>query len=778
MSLTLVINTLLLGFGTALGSVVLGGLMVMALLLLPRGLGRLIPFGAAANLLIPQYLVIATWMEWFGREGAAFGGSGVIDRVGWLYTVWGAMLILALMFWPIPFFFLATRRAAMTRALAEVDPFISGPALWTRLLAPQCARPLFWSGLLVFALAVNQLAVPGILQVRVLAEEVFVRFNTRLDLWEVSQLAIPLVLPAMLLTLGLWGRDFGGDTVRRPVSPAWMRLRLGRWNAGAVFALSLFALGMGLCFPLGHLILSPVTWRDLIPAVKAGQSAIGYSVLFAGLSATVVTLLGVALGRFRGAVVFWWCFVIPGTVFGAYLATANNRLYAIGWDLGWMALVLAIGLRYLGFGISGWRLVSRQVDDRLVDTARLEGLGFLERVRHAVWPGVGSGLLLAWWAVYLLCLWEVEVLIFLVPPGVETLSLRVFNLLHYGHNSQVNAACLVLLGLGALPGLVYWGGRRWFGRGARLAGLVALLSVMGCRPNGDPDPLAGSQFFETVEVVGKKGTGVGQFNKPRSIAVGADDEVFAVDMTGRVQRFTASGEYVSFWQMPETERGRPKGMTCDSLGRIVVVEPHYARVNHFTPDGELLLQWGQRGEEEGQLAFPRSVVAHSGGDLFVTEFQRVERVQRFSLDGQSFGGSFGSYGFEPGTFNRAEGIGIDAEDRLYVADSCNHRVQIFEDDGRLVRQYGRPGTGPGELSYPYDVRVDASGFQFVCEFGNSRIQVFDPDGNSVEIIGGPGSALGEFSNPWSLAMDSEENLWVADSGNHRLQKLVRKRSKP
>ncbi|HEU0039625.1 MAG TPA: NHL repeat-containing protein, partial [Verrucomicrobiae bacterium] len=134
----------------------------------------------------------------------------------------------------------------------------------------------------------------------------------------------------------------------------------------------------------------------------------------------------------------------------------------------------------------------------------------------------------------------------------------------------------------------------------------------------------------------------------------------------------------------------------------------------------------------------------------------------------------GRAGTGPGEFNRPEGICVDAQDRLYVADSCNHRIQIFSSDGKFIRQYGRPGSGWGELSYPYDIAVDADGNQFVCEFGNSRIQVFDANCQPIEIIGGPGAAPGRFANPWGVALDSRGNLYVADSQNHRVQKLVRR----
>jgi DNA-binding beta-propeller fold protein YncE len=134
----------------------------------------------------------------------------------------------------------------------------------------------------------------------------------------------------------------------------------------------------------------------------------------------------------------------------------------------------------------------------------------------------------------------------------------------------------------------------------------------------------------------------------------------------------------------------------------------------------------------------------------------------------------GRAGTDPGEFNRAEGVCVDGQDRLYVADSCNHRIQIFSSEGKFLREYGKPGSGLGELSYPYDIAVDANGNQFVCEFGNSRIQVFDANCQPVEIIGGAGAEPGKFNNPWSIALDSHGNLYVADALNHRLQKLVRR----
>ncbi|MDQ6632186.1 MAG: 6-bladed beta-propeller [Verrucomicrobiota bacterium] len=275
-----------------------------------------------------------------------------------------------------------------------------------------------------------------------------------------------------------------------------------------------------------------------------------------------------------------------------------------------------------------------------------------------------------------------------------------------------------------------------------------------------------------MQVIGSRGTGLGQFNKPRSLTLDANDNLFVVDMTGRVQKFSSNGVYLTSWQMPQTDLGKPKGMDRDAAGNIVVVEPHYSRVNHFSPDGKLIAQWGIRGTNVGQLAMPRSIASNSRGEIYVSEYGQTERVQRFSKDGKTFLGGFGKLGNREGEFNRAEGLGTDSNDQIFVADSCNHRIQIFSVDGKFLSAFGKAGNALGELSYPYDIKIDKAGTRFVCEFGNSRIQIFDAKNRPVEILGKAGSAPGEFGNPWSIALDSVGNLYVADSQNHRVQKFI------
>jgi len=305
--------------------------------------------------------------------------------------------------------------------------------------------------------------------------------------------------------------------------------------------------------------------------------------------------------------------------------------------------------------------------------------------------------------------------------------------------------------------------------------IPAALIVAGCGPTDtDQSRSLDSKLFSRVTKIGERGGGVGQFNKPRSVGVDGDDNIYVVDLTGRVQKFSPEGDYLLGWQMPETDKGKAKGMCTDLEGNIILIEPHYTRVNHFSRAGELVRQWGENGREVGQLIFPRGIAVAPDGAIWISEYSFAERIQKFSVGGTNVLFSIGGPGAGPGQFNRVEGLGIDAKGQVYAADSCNHRIQIFSADGRFLREYGHAGNQPGEMSYPYDIRIDAAGRQYVCEFGNSRLQIFDAEDRLIEVIGEAGTGLGQFGNPWSIALDSKGNLIVADSMNHRVQKLWRR----
>jgi ABC-type Fe3+ transport system permease subunit/sugar lactone lactonase YvrE len=777
MNWTLLQNSLLVSALTMLLAVTLGALSALWVAALNRRWRLGILGGAAVALALPPFLVTSCWLHLLGH-------TGILKN--WLplsiYSRWGTIWILALMTWPVALFLVLGAWQRIERGYLECEPGLQGWPLIRQLLWPMARPALGVAGVLIFVLALNNFAVPAILQTKVFSAEFWVSFNTALDYSAALRLCWPLILAPMLLVLWLSRRGVAWPAVGGGVPPGLLRKQLGAaWFYGSgIISILLIILSVGL--PVGHLAGVKGTWTELPAAWSAGKPALWNSFSLAATASALCVGTGLALARFRCGAFFWAPFFVPGVFVGMALLFVFNRALPLPILFQSAGLVVfGFALRYLAISWSAAAHARRSVDPDLTDAARLSGASSAQILRHVHGPQIAPQIAAAGYVTYLLCLWDVETLILIVPPGGETLALRVFNLLHYGWNDQVNALCLLLLALAIAPLAFWFVGERMIPIAKRgrwklsLPALAACGLLASCSPAPSHLTPIHSQFFSSVQLIGSRGTAPGQFNKPRSVAVDAEDNLYVVDMTGRVQKFSREGEFLLSWQMPETDLGKPKGMCRDQAGHLVVIEPHYSRINHFSTEGKLLGQWGDNGTQPGQLMFPRSAAVNSRGEIFVSEYGKVERVQKFAGQGRAHLQSIGDGGTANAQFNRAEGLGIDRSDRLYVADSCNHRIQIFSPEGKFLRAYGHAGDGPGELSYPYDVQVDADGLQYVCEFGNSRLQIFDEQGRSVEVLGGAGSAPGQFANPWGLALDSAGNLYVADSRNHRVQKFIRRK---
>ncbi len=791
-------NSLVVGFATMLLAAAMGLGGALWLAGLPRRLRAVFLVLAVIAVALPPFLVTNCWLHFFGY-------TGVWRR--WLpvdiFSLGGTVWILSLLLWPIPLLAVFGAWRRLEPEQLEGDTAVSGWMLVRGLLLPLARSALAQAGVLVFVLALNNFAVPAILQVKVSPAEMWIQFNTAFNTAGALQLSWPLVIVPLALLIWLARGRESWPHRQSTVAPKLFRQQLGWtwfWGSGVLTTIVCF---LSVALPLLQLLFTSRTWTELPGALAAGQSASWTSFWQAAASATLIVGLGLAWHSGRAlrqsrvwdrrtewlGALLWLPFLLPGVLIGIGLIAMFNRSWLSAFYQSAGITLLAFLIRYLGFGWNILGQAAKATDLELLDVARVEGASRWRVFLSAQWPQVGSQAAAAWYIVFLLCLWDVESMILVVPPGGETLALRIFNLLHYGHNAQVNALCLTLLALALLP-LLAWNLAAALKAVIRLArrstqqasrcffvgyALLLLFTLTGCQPRANSNNLSvDSQIFRLVQIIGHRGVGVGELNKPRSVAVDSQGNLYVTDMTGRVEKFATNGEFLLSWQLPQTDKGRPKGMCTDREGNIVVNEPHYSRVNHFSPGGKLVAQWGVHGTNDGQLTFPRAVAVNSRNEVYVSEYGLVERVQRFTARGGKFLNSFGHAGNGPGEFNRPEGLFIDTRDRVYVADSCNHRIQIFSADGQFIRCYGKPGRGKGELSYPYDICVDAMGRQYVCEFGNSRIQVFDANDQPIEIIGAPGAEPGRFSNPWSVTLDAVGNLYVADSQNHRVQKFLAK----
>lgn len=182
---------------------------------------------------------------------------------------------------------------------------------------------------------------------------------------------------------------------------------------------------------------------------------------------------------------------------------------------------------------------------------------------------------------------------------------------------------------------------------------------------------------------------------------------------------------------------------------------------------------GRTGRTEGRFEIPRAfAIDPSDGAIFVVD--KSGRVQRFAADG-TFELTWKMPKFDNG---KPTGMTFGPDGLLYVADTHEHQVLVFDRDGNVRRSIGSYGQGVGQFVYPTDVAFDRDGLMYVSEYGgNDRIQVFDQTGKALRGFGVPGAAAGQFARPQSIAfsLDASE-LFVADSCNHRIQVFSREGS--
>jgi len=183
------------------------------------------------------------------------------------------------------------------------------------------------------------------------------------------------------------------------------------------------------------------------------------------------------------------------------------------------------------------------------------------------------------------------------------------------------------------------------------------------------------------------------------------------------------------------------------------------------------------------LNAPRSIAAGLDDDIYVAD-SRNHRILHIASDGSLLRewGSFADLasGDAPnGTFNEPWGVAVGPDGSVYVTDTWNHRVQKFTGDGRSVKAWGKFGQplpeDPASSEYfwgPRGIAVDSEGRVFVADTGNKRIVVFDSNGNYLTEFGTGGFDPGQFDEPVAVAVANDGTVYVTDTWNQRIQSFI------
>ena len=255
--------------------------------------------------------------------------------------------------------------------------------------------------------------------------------------------------------------------------------------------------------------------------------------------------------------------------------------------------------------------------------------------------------------------------------------------------------------------------------------------------------------------------------KPYGIAVAPDGRLYVADTAARrVFAFDPDSKTVSF--VGENGGGhltKPIGVAVDDRGTVFVADGTLKRVFGYGPKGELLIAIGH----DGELASPSGLaVDRVNKRVYVADATKHQVLSYSTEDGKPLR-TIGRRGSEPGEFNFPTNLTVDARGQLYVADTLNFRIQIFNADGAFVKTFGTLGDTPGSFNRPKGVAVDSEGHIYVMDSSFNNFQIFDEDGKLLLFVGAGGRNRGEFYLPAGLFIDDRDRIYVADQGNSRVQ---------
>ena len=297
-----------------------------------------------------------------------------------------------------------------------------------------------------------------------------------------------------------------------------------------------------------------------------------------------------------------------------------------------------------------------------------------------------------------------------------------------------------------------------------------------------------------AQVIGTKGPGVGQFDHLHGMTLAPTGNLLVADsLNARIAVVNPAGTMVDqFGSFADLEKGAAPGGTfrepwsiaTGADGMIYVADTWNHRVQVFTADHQFVRMWGhfevangQTGTTDG-LFGPRDILVDAQNHVYVADTGN-KRIRVYNNDG-TFLYNIGTAGAAQGQLNEPVGMALDPKTgRLYVADTWNHRIEVFTTQGTFVSTWPVPswnGASQDTGNRPF-LALDATGTRlFVTEPDISRILVWDVSAINAQggqqallAFGSKGGAdTSHFDALGGLLIDAHNNLYVADVGNSRI----------
>jgi len=194
------------------------------------------------------------------------------------------------------------------------------------------------------------------------------------------------------------------------------------------------------------------------------------------------------------------------------------------------------------------------------------------------------------------------------------------------------------------------------------------------------------------------------------------------------------------------------GVAVDKDGNVYATDEWFCKVVKFDSEGELLCQWGEKGDDDGQLSGSGGICFDANDDVWIVNSFN-SKIQKFTKDGTYITG-FGVKGSGDGEMEMPYGISIDDHGDIYVADWGNDRCLKFDPEGNYLMSFG-DGSGPGSLEKPTGVCIDGDGDVYAVDWMHERVVIYDENSTALSYL--YGDAL-EISNWGQMSIDANPDM--------------------
>lgn len=262
--------------------------------------------------------------------------------------------------------------------------------------------------------------------------------------------------------------------------------------------------------------------------------------------------------------------------------------------------------------------------------------------------------------------------------------------------------------------------------------------------------------------------------QPYGVAVDSKGNVYTADQkVGAIFIFSTTTETKSVDMIKNSVHAhfvRIIGLAMDDNDRLFVSDPGLRHVLVFNKD--------HKPEDvitEGMVD-PGGLAIDTRNRLLYVADVELDQVLVYDADTYKPIRKIGTTGKKhelttPGDFSKPAGVAVDGEGNLYVADTYNNRIEIFDADGQFVSTFGKAGDGPGYFARPKGIAIDGDGHVWVADGMQDRVQVFTKDGQLLISLGGHGLLPGQFQGLTGIAIDKQNRVFTSEIYPGRLQQF-------